>query len=246
MEQNNKTILGIFKSIDFIWMNKTEWILGFIVIILTGIVSTCYSYADNKSEPIATVVVDAGHGGYDPGKIGINDALEKDINLLIAKYLQEYLIEENIEVVMTRTDDSDFRTNSDKYRKTADLKARCEIMKKTDADYAISIHQNSFTDSNVKGAQVFYYSGSKEGEQMARSIQDSIKSSADKENTRASKANDDYYMLVNSPCPAVIVECGFLSNRTEAEKLCSSDYQKKLAKAICEGFIDYFEKVSDE
>lgn len=225
---------------------RIEWILGAVVILLTGLLSTCYSYAGSKSEPLATVVVDAGHGGYDPGKIGINDALEKDINLLIAKYLQEYLAEENMEVIMTRTDDSDFRTNNDKYIKTEDLKLRCEIMEESDADYAISIHQNSFTDSNVKGAQVFYYSGSKEGEQMARSIQESIKKSADKENTRSSKANDDYYMLVNSPCPAVIVECGFLSNRAEAEKLCSSDYQKDLAKAICEGFIDYYKKVSDE
>lgn len=225
---------------------RIEWILGAVVLLLTGLLSTCYSYAGNKSEPLATVVIDAGHGGYDPGKIGINDALEKDINLLISRYLQEYLTEENFEVIMTRTNDSDFREESDKYRKTADLKARCEIIKDSDADYAISIHQNSFTDSNVRGAQVFYYSGSKEGEQMAKNIQENIKESVDKENTRVSKANDDYYMLINSHCPTVIVECGFLSNRAEAEKLCSSDYQKKLAKAICKGFIDYYKKVSDE
>lgn len=225
---------------------KIEWILGAVVILLTGLLSTCYSYAGNKNEAIATVVVDAGHGGYDPGKIAVNDALEKDINLLISGYLKEYLEAENIEVIMTRTDDSDFRTENDKYRKTSDLKQRCEIIEEADADFAISIHQNSFTDSNVHGAQVFYYSGSKDGEKMAINIQESIIEKADKENTRKAKANDDYYMLVNSHCPTVIVECGFLSNRTEAEKLCDSDYQKKLAKAICDGFIDYLKEAENE
>ena len=93
---------------------------------------------------------------------------------------------------------------------------------------------------------MFYYSGSKEGEQLARFIQSSIVDNADKENTRVAKANDDYYMLLNSHCPTVIVECGFLSNREEAAKLCDSEYQKKMAKAICNGFIDYLKENENE
>lgn len=225
---------------------KIEWILGVVVILLTGLLSTCYSYAGNETTPVATVVIDAGHGGYDPGKIAVNDALEKDINLLIAGYLKEALEKENVEVIMTRTTDTDFRDNGADYIKTKDLKLRCEIIENADADYCISIHQNSFTDSSVKGAQVFYYSGSMEGEKLARVIQNSLIENIDRDNTRVAKANDDYYMLVNSHCPAVIVECGFLSNRVEAEKLCDSDYQKKTAEAICQGFIAYLEENKNE
>lgn len=226
--------------------NKTEWILGIVVILLTGLLSTCYSYAENKNEPLCTVVVDAGHGGYDPGKVAVNDALEKDINLIIAGALKECLEKENVKVIMTRTTDTDFRSPGSDYKKTKDLKLRCEIIEEADADYCISIHQNSFTDSNVKGAQVFYYSASKEGEQLAQLMQNSLIENVDKDNTRVAKANDDYYMLVNSHCPAVIVECGFLSNREEATKLCDSKYQKKMAKAICDGFMDYLKVKENE
>lgn len=226
--------------------NKIEWILGIVVILLTGLLSTCYSYAENKKEPLCTVVVDAGHGGYDPGKVAVNDALEKDINLIIAGYLKECLEKENVEVIMTRTTDTDFRDAGSDYKKTKDLKLRCEIIEEAGADYCVSIHQNSFTDTNVKGAQVFYYSASKEGEQLARLMQSSLIDNLDKDNTRVAKANDDYYMLVNSHCPAVIVECGFLSNREEAAKLCDSKYQKKMAQAICEGFMDYLKVKENE
>lgn len=225
---------------------RTEWILGVIVILLTGLLSTCYSYAESESQSLCTVVVDAGHGGYDPGKVAVNDALEKDINLIIAEYLKEYLEGENIEVIMTRTTDADFRNAGSEFKKTTDLKLRCKIIEEAQADYCISIHQNSFTDANVKGAQVFYYSASKEGEQLARTVQKSLKENLDTENTRVAKANDDYYMLVNSHCPAVIVECGFLSNREEAAKLCDSGYQKKMAQAICTGFMDYLKVAENE
>lgn len=226
--------------------NRIEWILGIVVILLTGLLSTCYSYAANDNESICTVVVDAGHGGYDPGKVAVNDALEKDINLIIAGYLKECLEKENIEVIMTRTTDTDFRDDGSDFKKTKDLKLRCEIMEEANADYCISIHQNSFTDSNVKGAQVFYYSASKEGETLARIIQNSLIEKLDKENTRVAKANDNYYMLVNSHCPTVIVECGFLSNREEAAKLCDSKYQEKTAQAICEGFMEYLKVKENE
>lgn len=225
---------------------KIEWLVGLFVIILTGVLSTAYSYGENKNESKAIVVVDAGHGGYDPGKVAINDALEKDINLLIAKYLEEYLTDKNFEVVMTRTSDEALQGNESKYRKTEDLKLRCDMIESANADYCISIHQNSYTDTNISGAQVFYYSGSMDGEAMAISIQESLIENADKSNTRKAKKSSDYYMLKNSSCPTVIVECGFLSNRREADKLCSEDYQKTIAEAIGKGFINYHKKVSHE
>lgn len=147
---------------------------------------------------------------------------------------------------MTRETDTDLRTPGSDFKKTTDLKQRCKIMEEAKADYCISIHQNSFTDSNVKGAQVFYYSASKEGETLAHMIQNNLIEKLDKENTRVAKANDDYYMLVNSHCPTVIVECGFLSNREEATKLCDSKYQEKTAQAICEGFMEYLKVKENE
>ena len=224
---------------------KFEWLLGVFVVIMTGIISIGYSYAEpGKGEKKITVVVDAGHGGYDPGKVGINDALEKDINLLIAGYLKEYLEDEGYNVIMTRTSDDDLQSEDTLYKKVEDLKKRCDLIEEEKADYAISIHQNSYTDANISGAQVFYYSGSMEGEQMARVIQKSLIDNLDKENRRQAKESDSYYMLKNSACPTVIVECGFLSNRTEADKLCTEEYQRKVAEAICKGFSEFCKGVN--
>lgn len=224
---------------------KQEWLLGLLVIILTGILSAGYSYAENIStKDAATIVIDAGHGGYDPGKVAINDALEKDINLLIAGYLKTELEDEGFNVVMTRTDDDSLSSSDSTYKKQADLNQRCQIIDSSNADYAISIHQNSFLDSSVNGAQVFYYKSSPEGEALAKSIQNSLKENIDKNNERKAKASEDYYIIKNSSCPTVIVECGFLSNRIEADKLCESEYQKDLAKAICKGFINYYKEAT--
>lgn len=225
---------------------KTELLVGLFVIIMTAILSYAYSYCDNNRATLATVVIDAGHGGYDPGKVGINDALEKNINLLIAKKLEKYLSEKNFLVVMTRNDDNSLTSEDNSYKKTSDLKKRCEIIKDSQADFCISIHQNSYTDSRVKGAQVFYFSASDKGEALAKSIQKKLIEHVDNDNTRQAKANDDYYMLLNSSCPAVIVECGFLSNKDEADLLCTDEYQNKIAKAIGKGFIEYFKRSADD
>ena len=107
-----------------------------------------------------TITLDAGHGGYDPGKIGINDSKEKDINLQIASYLQELLDSLGFEVYMTRTDDSSLNTETAESLKTSDLNHRIEIVTSHNSDFFISIHQNSFSDSSVHGAQVFYYANS--------------------------------------------------------------------------------------
>ena len=105
---------------------------------------------------------------------------------------------------------------------------------------AVSIHQNSFSDSNVRGGQAFYYTHSVKGKKMASLIQEHLKS-ADKDNTREAKANDSYYLLIHTPCICVIVECGFLSNAAEAELLISDEYQNRLADSITDGVKEYFE-----
>lgn len=188
------------------------------------------------------IVIDPGHGGEDPGKVGINDALEKEINLAIAKKLEAVLQENGYEVVLTRTTDDGLYSSSDSNKKVADMKKRCQIIEEAKADIVVSIHQNSFSQESVCGAQVFYYKYSQQGQVLAEKIQSAIKEYADTENKRTIKDNSTYYMLVHTPCPTVIVECGFLSNSEEAEKLCTEEYQDKIANAVYEGIEAYFKE----
>ena len=187
------------------------------------------------------VVVDAGHGGDDPGKIGINGAPEKDINLQIAQKLKKYLEAEDVEVVLTReTEDGLYDANASN-KKVQDMKRRIEIIEKTDPVLTVSIHQNSYPEEYVHGAQVFYYRHSAESEQAAKTMQEALRA-ADIGNTRQAKANDTYYLLKRTEVPIIIVECGFLSNPEEAKKLTTPEYQDDVAKAIVNGIVTCMEK----
>ena len=184
------------------------------------------------------IVIDPGHGGSDPGKVSDTGLLEKDINLEIALLLKEEL-DSDYRVILTRESDAGLYSENDTNKKASDMRERCRIIEEEKADMLISIHQNSYTDPDVKGAQVFYYTHSAEGKKLAESIQNSIKEIASPDNNRVSKSNNDYYMLLHTSCPAVIVECGFLSNPGEAELLNSKDYQKLIVSAIKKGIEDY-------
>lgn len=176
------------------------------------------------------IVIDAGHGGYDPGKIGVNKALEKDINLQIAQRVKKCLEENEIEVVMTREEDIMADT------KRADMQKRVNLINKTKPAIAVSIHQNSYSNSSVTGAQVFYYKGSEVGKEAATLMQEELKK-INSENVRQIKDNNNFYMLKKTKVPTIIVECGFLSNAWEAERLVSEEYQIELAEAICNGIL---------
>ena len=193
----------------------------------------------NEQEKVMTVVIDAGHGGIDPGKVGINDALEKDINLSIALKLKKYLEQQDIRVVMTRETDEGLYEESDSNKKVKDMKNRLAIMEKTEPALTISIHQNSYPEESVSGMQVFYYETSTEGKRLAEIMQQTMIVSLKPQKERTAKANDTYYLLKKTSAPIVIVECGFLSNRTEAEMLVSSEYQEKMAWAIHMGVLRY-------
>ena len=184
------------------------------------------------------IVIDPGHGGSDPGKVSDTGLLEKDINLEIALLLKEEL-DSDYRVILTRESDMGLYSENDTNKKASDMRERCRIIEEEKADMLISIHQNSYTDPDVKGAQVLYYTHSAEGKKLAESIQNSIKEIASPDNNRVSKSNNDYYMLLHTSCPAVIVECGFLSNPGEAELLNSKDYQKLIVSAIKKGIEDY-------
>jgi len=171
--------------------------------------------------------------------VGVNGAMEKDINLQIAGYVKQYLEANDVRVVMTREGDAGLNDASASNKKVQDMKRRIELIEETAPTVTVSIHQNSYPEEYVHGAQVFYYTGSREGETLAESIQGQLVSRVDPENKRRIKANDSYYLLKKTGIPIVIVECGFLSNSAEAEKLCSEEYQKRVAWAIYMGIIRY-------
>lgn len=190
-------------------------------------------------EGVKTVVIDAGHGGDDPGKIGINNALEKDINLRIVQRLKQYLEMDGIHVVLTRETEDGLYDSDASNKKVQDMKRRIEKIEETDPVLTVSIHQNSYPEEYVHGAQVFYYNGSSEGQKLAELIQRQMVRDLDPENHRQIKPNDSYYLLKKTKGIIVIVECGFLSNVAEAEKLCDETYQDRVAWSIHKGILQY-------
>lgn len=178
------------------------------------------------------IVVDPGHGGEDPGKVGINDVLEKDLNLQIAKKVKKLLEEAGIKIVMTRTNDKVPDA------KKEDLNQRVQLINETKPKLALCIHQNSYPDAKIKGAQVFYHTITPEAEDVASIVQEQLRT-VDPTNTRQIKENDTYFMLKNCQVPTIIVECGFLTNPDEAAKLTQEEYQDQIAQAICEGVVKW-------
>lgn len=192
-----------------------------------------------------TVVIDPGHGGRDSGKVGIDGSLEKDINLTVAKKLEKLLRAADVEVVMTRTEDVSLAENASANFKQRDLLNRSALMNEASPDCIVSIHQNSYTSEAVKGAQVFYHTGSGEGKLLAAILQQELIRSLDPDNTRVEKGENSYYLLKNTTAPIVIVECGFLSNNAESKKLADDAYQQKLAWVIHLGILQYLNLTSE-
>lgn len=192
-----------------------------------------------EQEKKPCVVIDAGHGGSDPGKVGINGALEKDINLSVALLVKQFLEANDVKVVLTRETEEGLYDDNASNKKVQDMKQRVSIIEQTDPTLTVSIHQNSYPEEYVHGAQVFYYNTSLEGKKLAELIQERLVEDIDPQNHRQVKANDSYYLLKKTATPIVIVECGFLSNSQEAAKLCDSLYQEKLAWAIHLGILQY-------
>ena len=176
------------------------------------------------------------HGGFDPGKVTANGTEEKDINLEIAKKLESKLKENGITVLMTREDDSGLYDEDSSNKKAEDMKSRVDLINETKPVLAVSIHQNSYTDASVKGAQVFYYTHSDTSKKIAEDMQELLRE-VDTGNTRQAKADSTYYMLKKTEVPTVIIECGFLTNAVDAAKLQEEAYQQDMADIICEGII---------
>ena len=185
------------------------------------------------------VCVDPGHGGTDPGKVGINGQLEKDINLEIAKKLKTYLEASDVTVVLTRDKDMGLYSSGDAHKKMADMRKRCQLIEEVKPDLVISIHQNSYHEEAIRGGQVFYYKTSVRGKKLAQILQERFDYVLGDANKRQAKANDNYYLLLHVKEPIIIAECGFLSNWEEAEKLETKEYQDRLAWTLHMGIMEY-------
>ncbi len=190
------------------------------------------------------IILDAGHGGEDPGAVAKNGVLEKDLNLQIALEIGKTLEEKGYIVVYTRTDDRLLykeEENVKGIRKISDLKNRCKVAERYPDSIFVSIHMNSFGSSNYSGLQV-YYSGSNESSRiLADSIQNKVINDLQKENKRVTKPGKDMYILENINNTAVLVECGFMTNNEELKKLSEKEYQKQLSFSIVCGIIEYIE-----
>ena len=181
-----------------------------------------------------TIVLDAGHGGWDPGKTETGSADEKEINLAIVQYLREYLEMGGAQVILTREEDGALGES-----KREDMAKRQTIADGEGVDLLVSIHQNAFTSSVAKGTRVFYHKQSEAGKEAAQAIQEALTAEME-ESAKDAKENDSYYILRATKTAAVLVECGFLSNPAEAQLLNTEAYQKRIAWAIYCGIQNYF------
>lgn len=223
---------------------KPEMLMGVMLLVVVflvsrhaGMMASGQNVIAGKERPV--VVIDSGHGGNDPGKVGVDGTLEKDINLQIARRLQAYLEASDVKVVMTREDDNGLYESGDSHKKMADMKNRCAAIEAARPDIVVSIHQNSYHEEAISGAQVFYYKDSEKGKRLAEIIQKRFDFVLGDQNRRVAKANGNYYLLLHVKQPIVIVECGFLSNWKESASLNSEEYQNRVAWTIHMGVMEY-------
>ena len=203
--------------------------------------------SQNGADSRIVIVIDAGHGGEDGGAQSTDGILEKDINLAIAKYLDDYLFLSGFETVMTRSDDRLLYGNGEQNRKKFyDVRNRAEIAKQYDNSIFVSIHQNKFPIEKYSGLQVYYSKNDPRSKTLANIIQSSVKEKLQPKNNRETKAaGSNIYILNNAESPAVLVECGFLSNGEEARKLNDKEYQKKLAFVIFTSVTEFCRTYND-
>lgn len=182
---------------------------------------------------VPLLIIDAGHGGMDGGAVGVKGVVEAPLNLVVAKLVKSGLQDRGYRVKMTREDENALGRD-----KQADMRMRRKIMREKGVSAIVSIHMNKFRDSSIKGPRAFYMKGSKRGEFLATQVLNSVCKAV--EQPRRLVATGNYFVLRESIAPAVIIECGFLSNASDAKRLQDPAYQQKLADGIVEGIVVYF------
>ncbi len=235
-------------SVNFDYLRIFLWLIGYTVIGIIIVLLACRDGGGSKFASsyavgeYPTVVIDAGHGGFDGGAVSESGILEKDINLDISLRLASLFELSDIPCVLTRTCDTELVSeyNGSKSRKRGDLMARGEICESFDNAVFISIHQNKFPSSRYRGLQVFYSRNNRDSELLARSIKEANFNLIDCENKREVKpSGSEIYLLDRIKAPAVLVECGFLSNSAEAQLLSDKEYRKRLALMLYSAITSY-------
>ncbi len=198
-----------------------------------------------KPDETRFVILDAGHGGEDSGACGGDGSLEKNINLSIALEMGAQLSEQGYTVIYTRTEDKMLYSpeeNVKGLRKISDLKNRVKVAAQYPEALFVSIHTNSFGDARYSGLQVYYSTNTPSSRLLAQNIQQSVREKIQNENSRTVKSGEKLYLLKNIQNPAVIIECGFMSNLEECKKLSEKEYQKQLSFSVVCGIIEYMKE----
>ncbi len=239
---------------------KKFFFLLYFILFLIAFIFICSAlifvsrYAENSNvstdssrilnNPI--VIIDPGHGGEDGGTVGKNGCLEKDLNLTIAKKLKLMLSSMGIESILTRENDTllyDKNADYEGQKKRLDMQARLEIAEKYENAVFVSIHQNSFPQEKYKGFQIYYSSNNSDSAMLAKTIELNVKSILQPDNSRVAKsAGESIYLLRKLNCPALLLECGFLSNAEECQLLCDDKYQNELCAVIAYSIEEYLKK----
>jgi len=215
----------------------------FMAVLISGLLILPKNHTYVNSDGGKIIVVDAGHGGIDGGAVGLLDIIEKDLNLEIAKKVERRLSENGFTVIMTRSEDISIHSegkNTIKDKKTSDLLNRAELANKSGALLFVSIHLNTFEQESISGAQVFFKKNDQIGEACAKKIMTELKT-LDGNNRRLEKLLPNPNLLFKKlAIPAVLIECGFISNNNDAALLKNSEYQERLAEKIAAGIIYQF------
>lgn len=231
---------------------KVQTVLVSSLILIFSVLATGVYYVWRKEmavsaslsgRPDYTVVIDAGHGGIDGGTQSASGVLEKDINLKIALMLRDILNSFGIKTVMTRETDISIHNEGVegiRNQKVSDISNRLDIIESTPDALFVSIHQNYFTQEKYSGAQVFYSGNNPESQNLALAVRSSIILNHQKGNTREiKKSGKEIYLLRHTTVPAIMLECGFLSNEHEAKLLETEEYQRQIAFFTALGIIYY-------
>lgn len=225
-------------------------IAGVCALLAGGVLRSVYSISVAvpvmaEYATLPTIIIDPGHGGVDGGAVGVDNIVEKDINLDIGLTLRDIFLVSGFEVVMTRDSDlsiHDEGIESVRKQKTSDLHNRLAIAEAHPDALFISLHQNKFGDSRSHGAQIFYGPKNEQSEKLARILQGNFVADLQPENNRQCKeAGKNLFLMYSARCPAVLVECGFLSNPEEAARLVDPDYQAKLAFVTYRSVMEFLE-----
>lgn len=229
----------------FVWSKKEIIcsVLFAIIGISLGVLFKISPYSKTfYNTPPTTVIIDPGHGFPDGGAVGINGTIESEINLQISKKLKEVLEGKGISVIMTRSDDNGLSDTESSIRssKKIDMTKRLDIMKIPQAKLFVSIHMNFFPQSSVNGLRVFYSEKHKKIKPLAEDIQEKMHKITGAKTTAVKAADKTLFLMKNPPIPAILVECGFISNIDEEKKLNDDDYQSRLAWAIADAIEKYY------